>query len=91
MLKEHEVVKTWTGVMPFSPDGRAIIGQINCLQGEVYIATGLASHGMMMGPGAGKLLAGFMCGDQAATSLLQEADPNRMIKKRNPKTKSIAN
>jgi sarcosine oxidase subunit beta len=81
MLKDHEVARTWTGVMPFSPDGRGLIGRLNCLKGQVYIISGLASHGLMQGPGAGKLLAGLMCGDQIAAAVLQEADPDRVIKR----------
>jgi len=81
MLKDHEVERTWTGLMPFTPDGRALIGRLNCLKGQVYIISGLASHGMMQGPGAGKLLAGLMCGDQIAAAVLREADPDRAIKR----------
>lgn len=32
--------------------------------------SGLRSHGMMKGPGAGMLLAGLMCGDKVATAVL---------------------
>ena len=81
MLKDHEVERTWTGLMPFTRDGRGLIGRLNCLEGQVYIISGLASHGMMQGPGAGKLLAGLMCGDQVAATVLQEADPDRVIKR----------
>ena len=80
MLQDHAVEKTWTGLMPFTPDGRALIGRLSCLKGQVFIISGLASHGLMQGPGAGKLLAGLMCGDQIAAKVLQEADPNRVIK-----------
>lgn len=66
--------------MPWSPDGLSIVGKIKCLPGQVYIITGLASHGMMQGPGAAMLLASLMCGNKQADIKLQEADPNRFIK-----------
>ena len=82
MIKNHEVVKAWTGLMPFPADGHALIGKINCIQGEVFIVSGLSSMGMMRGPGAGKLLAEMMNGNSIAKTVLREADPNRCIKKR---------
>ena len=53
IIKDHDIDRTWTGLMPFTPDGAALIGRVNCLKGKVYIISGLASHGMMLGPGAG--------------------------------------
>merc|ERR1712166_499727 len=29
MLKDHAVERTWTGLMPFTPDGRGLIGRLN--------------------------------------------------------------
>ena len=47
------MVDTWTGLMPFTPDGKPLIGKIGVLSGGVYIISGLESSGLMMGPGAG--------------------------------------
>ena len=66
--------------MPFPADGHALIGKINCLKGEVYILTGLMSMGMMRGPGAAKLLAEMMNGNEIAKEVLRVADPDRCVK-----------
>ena len=52
-LKDEDMVDTWTGLMPFTPDGKPLIGKIGVLSGGVYIISGLESSGLMMGPGAG--------------------------------------
>ena len=79
-LKEHQIEDTWTGIMPFTKDGNPLIGKISHLPGEVYIITGLASAGMMNGPGSGELLAGLMTGDEKSIKLLETANPDRLIK-----------
>ena len=61
-LGEHSVADSWTGLMPFAEDTKPIIGKIECLPGKVFIISGLASAGMMKGPGAGQLLAEAMTG-----------------------------
>ena len=52
-LAKHPVADQWTGLMPFSPDSYPIIGKVSCLPGQVFIISGMASAGMMKGPGAG--------------------------------------
>ena len=56
-VKNYPIDRSWTGVMPFSPDGHYVIGRIKCLPGEVYINTGMGSCGLMSGIGAGKIIA----------------------------------
>ena len=46
--------------MPFSPDGQPITGKIDCVPGNLYINTGLASAGIMKGYGVGEYLAKLM-------------------------------
>ena len=53
-VKDHAIDRSWTGIMPFSPDGHYVMGKIKCLPGEVYINTGMF---MMSGIGAGKIMA----------------------------------
>ena len=57
MLGPQSISRTWSGLMPFSLDGRPIIGRIPQID-ELYIVTGLASSGFGRGPMAGKLIAG---------------------------------
>jgi len=80
ILKDQKPKRTWTGLLPYTKDGRALIGRLNCLKGQVYMISGLRSHGMMKGPGAGMLLAGLMCGDKIATAVLSETNPDRCVK-----------
>jgi len=58
-LNELSISRTWSGLMPFSLDGRPIIGKIPQLE-NLYIATGLASSGFGRGPMAGKLVADYI-------------------------------
>ena len=60
-IKEEPIGRTWTGLMPFTPDGLPLIGKISALEG-CWIVSGLASSGMMKGPAAGVLLADLICG-----------------------------
>src|SRR5919106_2035735 len=56
LLRDLPIKRTWAGLMPFSLDGRPIIGKISQFDG-LYIVSGLCSSGFGRGPMAGKLLA----------------------------------
>ena len=58
MLGELSISRTWSGLMPFSLDGRPIIGRIPQME-DLYIVSGLASSGFGRGPMAGKLIADY--------------------------------
>jgi len=77
LLRSLPIRRTWAGLMPFSLDGRPIIGRIpgreNC-----YVVTGLASSGFGRGPMAGKLLADFIHGGHRP-DVLAAADPARCV------------
>jgi len=66
--------------MPFSKDGSLIVGKIDQLPANAYVISGMASGGMMQGPGAGQLLADMICGCPEAKKTLEPADPNRFFK-----------
>jgi glycine/D-amino acid oxidase-like deaminating enzyme len=53
IVKNYEIKNSWRGLMPFSPDGEPITGKIDCVPGNLYINTGLASAGIMKGFGTG--------------------------------------
>ena len=77
-LASLPVARTWAGSMPFTPDGKPLIGRVPGRDG-VWIVTGLASSGFGRGPMAGKLLAGaFHTGTPAP--VLAEADPARCVR-----------
>jgi len=76
-IGELPIDRKWTGLMPFSPDGVPIIGQLKCLPGKLYLSTGMHGEGMSLSSGAGELLARMIMGDAEAIKLLGEADPDR--------------
>lgn len=77
MLSELSISRTWSGMMPFSLDGRPIIGRIPQLE-EVYIVSGLASSGFGRGPMAGKLVADYVHTGHRP-HVLAESDPARCV------------
>ncbi|MCI0797129.1 MAG: FAD-binding oxidoreductase, partial [Chloroflexi bacterium] len=76
-LRGLPIKRSWSGLMPFSLDGKPIIGRIP-LRDNLFIVTGLASSGFGRGPMAGKFVADLLhTGDMPA--VLSEADPSRCI------------
>ena len=76
-LREIPVARTWAGSMPFSLDGKPIIGKIPQLD-HLFIVSGLASSGFGRGPMAGKLLAEYIHTGHRP-QVLAEADPARCV------------
>ena len=77
MVGQHSISRTWAGLMPFSLDGRPIIGRIPQLE-NLYIVSGLASSGFGRGPMAGKLIADYVHTGHPAP-VLAESDPARCV------------
>ena len=71
------VARTWAGLMPFSLDGKPLIGKIPQFE-NLYIVGGLASSGFGHGPMAGKLLADYIDTGHRP-HVLAEADPARCV------------
>ena len=76
-LRDLPIQRTWAGTMPFSLDGKPIIGKIP-LRDNLFIVGGLASSGFGRGPMAGKLLAEYVNSGHRPT-VLNEADPARCV------------
>ena len=76
-LRAHSIARTWAGLMPFSLDGKPIIGRVPQVEG-CYIVSGLASSGFGRGPMAGKLIADFVHSGHPHP-VLQESDPARCV------------
>ena len=77
MLGDLSISRTWAGLMPFSLDGKPIIGKIPQLD-NLYIVSGLASSGFGRGPMAGKLIADYIHTGHRP-HVLSEADPARCV------------
>jgi sarcosine oxidase subunit beta len=71
------IARTWAGLMPFSLDGKPLIGRLPG-PGGLYIVSGLASSGFGRGPMAGKLLADCVHSGKMP-QVLVEADPTRCV------------
>ncbi|MCH8349268.1 MAG: FAD-binding oxidoreductase [Chloroflexi bacterium] len=76
-LNDVPVQRTWSGLMPFSMDGKPIIGKIPQVE-NLYIVSGLASSGFGRGPMAGKLVADYIHGGHRP-QVLAECDPARCV------------
>ena len=77
LVKDLPVERTWAGLMPFSLDGKPVIGKVPGPEG-LYIVSGLASSGFGRGPMAGKLIADYIhTGDRP--QVLSESDPARCV------------
>ncbi len=74
------VTRTWAGLMPFSLDGKPLIGRVPGRE-HVWIVSGLASSGFGRGPMAGSLLADYLH-TGAPAPVLAEADPAGRIRER---------
>ena len=71
------ISRAWAGLMPFSLDGRPVIGKIPQVD-NLYIVSGLASSGFGRGPMAGKLIADYVHTGHRP-SVLSESDPARCV------------
>jgi sarcosine oxidase subunit beta len=76
-LSKLPISRTWAGIMPFSMDGKPIIGMVPHFE-NLFVLTGLASSGFGRGPMAGKLLADYIHTGHPAP-VLAESDPARCI------------
>lgn len=76
-LDQLSVKRTWSGIMPFSPDGLPLIGRIEQYE-NLFLATGLGSSGFGRGPGSGMLVADLIVRGEGHPAL-QESIPTRLI------------
>lgn len=77
MVMKLPIARTWSGIMPFSLDGKPLIGKIPHHQ-NLFILGGLASSGFGRGPMAAKLLAEYVHTGHRP-QVLAEADPARCV------------
>lgn len=77
ILAELPIARMWAGLIPFSLDGRPLIGRVPG-RDVLWNVSGLASSGFGRGPMAGKLLADYVHTGVPAP-VLAEADPSGRI------------
>ena len=77
LVGQLRISRTWAGIMPFSMDGKPIIGRIPQFE-NLFVVTGLASSGFGRGPMSGKLLADYIHTGHPAP-VLADADPARCV------------
>ena len=77
ILRGIPIGRTWAGLMPFSLDGKPLIGKIPQLN-NLFIVSGLSSSGFGRGPMAGKLVADYIHTGHKPL-VLDEADPARCV------------
>ncbi|MFQ5857125.1 MAG: FAD-dependent oxidoreductase [Anaerolineae bacterium] len=65
-LREVNLLRTWGGVDPSTPDGEPIIDRLN---ENVFVATGFCGHGLALGPVVGRYLADWIAGGERPETL----------------------
>ncbi len=62
-LGNVRMAASWAGMIDVTPDALPVISAIDNLPG-LYLATGFSGHGFGIGPGAGRLVADLVNGDE---------------------------
>jgi sarcosine oxidase, subunit beta len=75
MLASLRIVRTWAGIMGFTPDGKPYVGETERISGLV-LAAGFNGSGMLWSPVVGLLTAEHIAGD-SLTLALDEIHPDR--------------
>jgi glycine oxidase len=71
-------IRTWAGLMPFSLDGRPLLGEVPGHTG-LFLAGGLASGGFGRGPMMGQLVSDLLMGREAEFDLTSIALDGRVV------------
>ena len=62
VFKNATIAQSWAGLIDVTPDAVPVISPIEGLPG-FYLASGFSGHGFGIGPGAGRLIADMVSGD----------------------------
>lgn len=62
VFKNAQIAQQWAGMIDTTPDIIPVISPLNHLSGCI-VATGFSGHGFGIGPGAGRLIADMVMGD----------------------------
>lgn len=63
-FQSMQIAERWAGVIDATPDVVPVISPLPKIEG-LFLASGFSGHGFGLGPGAGKLMAQMIVGDQA--------------------------
>lgn len=63
VFQKAQIAERWAGVIDVTPDVVPVISAVDGLPG-FFMATGFSGHGFGLGPGAGKLMAQLVCGEE---------------------------
>ena len=64
-LKRYPATNAWSGLMPFSMDGKPILNSFAKYgHSNLFIAGGFGGEGIMYGPGCSKIFAAWMLGKE---------------------------
>lgn len=72
-LRNHRIIKTWTGIRPITHQEVPIMGPISP---SLFVATGHYRNGILLSPIVGQLMAKAIQGDVQALDTLQPFTPN---------------
>jgi glycine/D-amino acid oxidase-like deaminating enzyme len=67
-LKHLQVIRTFAGLRPYTPDGLPILGSVPSLEG-FFMAAGHEGDGIALSPITGELMADMVLGQKTAVSL----------------------
>ncbi|WP_262614186.1 FAD-dependent oxidoreductase [Staphylococcus sp. IVB6246] len=71
-LREHHVIKTWTGIRPITSNEVPIMG---ALRDNLYISTGHYRNGILLSPIVGERMGQLIDGDAMAEAQLRPFSP----------------
>lgn len=67
-LKNISIIRSFAGITEYTADGEPFIGAVPGVDG-LFVAAGFHGQGFCVGPLAGKIIAGLICGDKSPVSL----------------------
>lgn len=67
-LGRAELVRSWAGLRPGSPDELPFLGKISCFD-NLYVGAGHFRSGLQMSPGTGRIMADLLLGQPPAINL----------------------
>ena len=67
-FQSMQIAERWAGVIDATPDVVPVISALPKVDG-LYLASGFSGHGFGLGPGAGKLMAQMIAGEQTCVDL----------------------
>jgi glycine/D-amino acid oxidase-like deaminating enzyme len=62
-LQGARIAQHWAGLIDVTPDAVPVISSVETIPG-FFVATGFSGHGFGIGPGAGRLIADLVGGDE---------------------------